>query len=273
MLVAGAAFAGAASVGPTSSTVTVAGDGTPNLATATCPTGEKLVSAGFATTTNNDVGVLVTGMFPLSSRKVRAEAVNLSDIPGVLKATAYCAKPPRRKSKKKAAPKLKRIVGTVANTTVLVTTVQARCPAGTSVRIGGFQAVGASDGRYAILKSMKLKSSRSVVVKALSPEATLVRNSARGLPVDPGFLSAIALCGKGPKLTAVTRSAPAGGGTATGVTARCPQGKSLAFGGFTDIDPLAGTYLSKLSRGGYRSATARVFSFTDSTPTSIAYCG
>lgn len=264
VLAGGGALASAGSVSSSTTTVAVAGY-SGGTTSASCPKGKKLVTAGFGTTTNKTVGEVVTEMNPLSATKIRTGAFNLSPLQGRLRATAYCAKTKKTK--------LTRVVGTVQSAPGAAFTVQTKCPKGTSVRIDGFAVAASAPGIYSTLNSMKLESPRVLVVKASPPPVAVRAGTPRGGTINPGSVSAVAICGKGPKLTKVAKSVPIAQSAKTTATANCPDRKHLAFGGFAGTDAVVGNYLSKLSRSGDRSSSASAFSFNNSSVTSIAYCG
>jgi hypothetical protein len=90
---------------------------------------------------------------------------------------------------------------------------------------------------------------------------------------DPVALTAIALCGTGPALTAVPgNAAPIGNDAAATSTATCPTGTKVAYMGYSDSG--SASYPTGLARTSDTTATASAWSTTGGdTVTVTAYCG
>jgi len=266
--IAAAGLALAAGVKQRSATVSLAGDDTAKTK-ASCPEGTALSASGFKTTTNETVGVIVNKLDPRGVA-LKAGATALSGPPdgGELTATAYCAKPSEGKltrvTKGTSIP-----AGGSGNATVT-------CPKGTSVRNGGFQAEldpppVMMRRNQAVTKSGGLPPGRGVTVTGLKRVSKREwRATGRNAGSQKGKLTAIAQCGKGPKLTKASASdsnAAAPGSTVA--EASCPSGQQVAFGGYTTP---SSSYVRLLRRTSDRTWKAAVFSFSPSDVTALAYC-
>jgi hypothetical protein len=275
----------AAPVKPTSATTPIAA-GAEGSATATCGRGHHVAAAGFTNTLREgQSGVILARMVPTPTA-VTTGGLNVGG-DGSTTATAYCTKTnPVKKKKKKgqtkkgqsaAAAKGKKRkkkkqrkppVAVSATTPIAGTdetgTATATCPGGTTVRAGGFDTGSSvSAGNIAHPLDLELASPTQLRVRVHNFSATA--NS----------VTAIALCGKGPGLTAVeaTTALPVGGNGAP-ATATCPGGRRVAFAGFrSGYEQLGELFISALVRVSDSQAQATGYAVDmGNTVTAIAYC-
>ena len=254
-----------------------------------CQKGERLTMAGFSSTVNDSgQAAFVTAMAPTGTA-LKASAYNPGE-PGTITATAYCSKDAKKKKKKKGKKKGKKGSEAAATAkgkkkkkkkkkkaappfTAATATVSqgfpddeitatATCPAGTTVRAGGFDTVSITDDAY-IANEMTMP----------SPTELTVNVKQFGFDEGPSSVTAIALCGTGPPLTA----APApdtpivNNGTATS-TATCPAGKKVAFGGFAQ-GPTDPAIYTGLTRASDTAVSVSAYGDTGGVYHAIAYCG
>jgi hypothetical protein len=229
--------------------------------TASCPAHKSLAMIGFATDTGPKVGLVVSQAEPRSKRTVSVAATNVFVNSGRPSATAYCG--PKRKLKKVGAETS--VAGQVRDS-YPSGTATARCPRGTTVRLGGFAAdVSAQpDGPALVVSSMVLASPRLWSVTA-----------SNGGPATGG-LRATAWCGKGPPLRPATAVVPLSSqGGSSAAAARCQGQARIALAGFT----LAryggdGPYVSQMLRASARAVQVKAFQFSgrETKMTAVAYC-
>lgn len=151
----------------------------------------------------------------------------------------------------------------------------AMCPKGKSVVMGGFRnEIGAGD------------SPEVEPIGLTRPSKRAWKDSATDVFAPAGDATSIAYCGRAPRLTerrktiTLPAAKPASNQPA-GVTAKCPRGTRVAFGGFkADFDPHFGLHtgaiwISSLRRGSNRTWTASGINLGNGAGdlTSVAYCG
>ena len=268
----------AAPVKPTSATTPIA-SGQEGSSTATCGRGHHVAAAGFSNTMSETQGVIAIRMVPTPTA-VTTSGVNAGG-DGSTTATAYCTKtnPVKKKKKKgkqaaaakgkkKKKKKRKPPVAVSSATQIAPSdesgTATATCPAGTTVRAGGFDTGSSlSAGNVAHPLDLELASPTQLRVRVHNFTATA--NS----------VTAIALCGKGPGLTAVesTLALPVGGNGAT-ATATCPGGRRVAFAGFrSGFEQFGELFIGALVRASDSQAQATGYAIDNgNTVTAIAYC-
>lgn len=222
-LIAGTALAGKKLM-TASESISVGTDQTLSVE-ATCPKGTKALSGGFAT--EWDAASLVTSPFLEVNQSQRSgrrgwvgEAFN--DQPaGDLTSFAYC----------RASKKLTRMTDTVPSPVGQFVTATAECPPGTRVISGGF----AGSPTDAVGDTPVLYISESRRATKRTWEA-----SAHGNGNEPGELTAIAYCAKGPKLKQRADSGLVGGDPPAEQTAellaRCKRKERIVAGGFGSTD-------------------------------------
>jgi hypothetical protein len=220
-----------------------------------------VAQGGFSALVDQTTGTLVRGLERPSKRSWTASARALGS-QGHLRSTAYCAKPHKLSAETSTKP-------LPVNNDV---TVQAHCPKGTNVRLGGFSIIGNVD--EPIFEQLERTSARTLSVTLGNVEFIT--------PKKRAFEArAIAYCGKGPALTEETDTVSLGNessDSAATATAKCPQGKKLVMGGYrTSGFDGAGPYVRSFKRGNGQSWTVTGFGFSeDSGPapdiTAIAYC-
>ena len=151
----------------------------------------------------------------------------------------------------------------------------AMCPKGKSVVMGGFRnEIGAGD------------SPEVEPIGLTRPSKRAWKDSATDVFAPAGDATSIAYCGRAPRLTerkktiAIPAAKPSSNQPAS-VTAKCPRGTRVAFGGFkADFDPHFGPHtgaiwISSLRRGSNRTWTASGINLGNGVGnlTSVAYCG
>jgi hypothetical protein len=152
--------------------------------------------------------------------------------------------------------------------------VSAKCPRGKSVVLGGFDnQIGADQEPAAAVTGLELTSDRTW------------RDSATNYSSSAANATAIAYCGNRRGLTTRTKTVDVPksstiGAQPTSVSARCPEGKRVAFGGFTaEIAPnfTPEVHVSSLELTSPRTWTAAGLNVGDGDSsgqlTAIAYCG
>lgn len=142
-------------------------------------------------------------------------------------------------------------------------TATVSCPSGTTVRAAGFDTA-STEGDLYHLSSLT------------SPTPTTVQIDVERWPVpaNPVALTAIALCGSGPALTAVPGNSAVVPNNGTGTsTATCPTGTKVAYMGYTDNS--TGSYPTGLTRVSDSVATATAYDATSAADMVqvTAYCG
>jgi hypothetical protein len=227
---------------------------------ARCPGSQRLGALGFKGSTGRRRGLVLTGLRP-GAHTAGASATNVFVNPAELAVTARCTR---------GGP----LDLTVAKTKVPPPSGDgaaharaiATCPAGTSVQLGGFRARVAPQppGPAVVVNQMRRGSLRKLVV-------TAVNGGNRA-----GRLVAIAGCGHDPAPDAARASAtlPQGGGKGN-VTAHCPSGEHVVFGGFqTRASNEAGPYVRGLSVPTAKTWRVAAFQFPRKSTElkAIAYC-
>jgi hypothetical protein len=150
----------------------------------------------------------------------------------------------------------------------------AKCPKGKSVVMGGFHnEIGQSS------------SPEAEPIGLTRPSRRTWKDSATDVFAPAGDATSVAYCGRAPKLTERTKTVavPAAqpGDLPTSVSAKCPRGKRVAFGGFkADFDPNFGPntgaiWISVLRRTSNRAWKASGLNLGNDVGnlTSVAYCG
>lgn len=186
--------------------------GATGTVTASCPSGQHAALAGVAA--QFDLGAANQGVFPTNmslstARQVIANGQNIGTAPGSLTAVAYCdagANPGRT---------------TVSHTVSVAPqgggAATATCPAHTVLVEGGFHAPAAAE---------------ILLTRLERTSATAWRVAARNFTTGAVPLTAIAYCGAGPvPQLARALAEPAVGWQPFNVTALCPAGTRLLFGG------------------------------------------
>jgi hypothetical protein len=151
----------------------------------------------------------------------------------------------------------------------------AKCPKGKSVVMGGFHNDIGTNHQPEVNP-----------IGLTRPSKRAWRDSATDAFPPAGDATAIAYCGRAPKLTERTKSVAVPAATSstnrpTSVTARCPKGQRVAFGGFkADFDPNFGPntgaiWINTLRRTSNRAWKAAGWNFGNDVGnlTSVAYCG
>ena len=229
---------------------------------ARCRAASGLAAGGFSAQTRRRYGLVLNRFRPLGLRGFSAGATNTYVNPAELTVDAYCG-PARelqlvsQSTDIAGAGKAHESGGAIAMP----------CPAGTTIRLGGFEA-----------QVSPQPSGPAVVVDELArPSPRVLSVSATNVGPAKGSLTAVALCGAGPPLAAArkTLKLPASGGR-TAVTARCPKGTRVAFGGFdATSDDGNGPYISQLRLVDPHRWRAGAFQFArpGAKLTALAYCG
>ncbi len=148
-------------------------------------------------------------------------------------ADALAAKKKKKKKKKKRKPPFPVSATTPFGPSDPEAEAVVSCPTGTTVRSGGFDTTGVA--ATPIVMQLVSPTQWRVVVQEAESGATTV--------------TAVALCGKGPALTASPGApipVPPSGEIAA--TASCPAGQRVAFGGFTLIGPTGGGLVKRIRR-------------------------
>lgn len=262
-LVLAAAAIAVAAAATKKSSVTV-GENASGTATATCAKGQRATLGGFATTLAEPGPYVHPRALVLSGRSVRAGGVNeqgpgLGGGPGKVTAVAYCG---TRRFLGKAgafntAPPGQRAAAT------------AKCPKGMYVAAGGFRSDIAPSGTGALVYVDGLER-----VGAGKWRASAINDGSA-----PGKVTALAYCFPGSQaLTTVTKSVVISPGKTGSVTARCPKGKAVVFGGVRSQHYGSGggeLQLSSMMRAGNRGWKVRALKFANviGRLTSVAYCG
>jgi hypothetical protein len=279
LLLGVASHASAAPVTAVTSTVAAPED-QPASTSAVCPARTQVSAVGFTTTTNIDQGVVIASMVP-SPAGVSVSAFDFGDS-GQLTGTAYCAQVPKKKKKKKkkhakkgtasvAKKKKKKKKKVIPLTQVSATSslsgvadgsATVTCPAGTSVRTGGFSTpVDPGGGLEAVVKSGEL----------IGPSQWRVGADSTGDPT--AAVTAVALCGAGPAVSGQGAETVFTSEIPFTATATCPSGQSVAFGGFAESGSQTdSTYVSGLERTSDSSWQTTDFPFENGSIRSIAYC-
>ncbi len=259
VLLAVAAVAVAAGTKTASKTVAPHGAET---ASAQCGSGQRAQLAGFRTTLQEFGPYVHPRALVISGPSVRAGGVNEqggpSDGPGKVTAFAYCG---TRRFLGKAGAFRTLGAGSRGATT-------AECPKGMSLGAGGFRAdiAKGGDGALVYVDGLERVSSRKWRASAINAGSA------------PGKVVALAYCFPGSEaVTTVTKSVSISPGNSGSVTATCPKGKTLAFGGVRSqhYGPGYGELqLSSMTRKGTRGWRVSALKYVNSvgTLTSVAYC-
>jgi hypothetical protein len=157
-----------------------------------------------------------------------------------------------------------------------------------TVRCKQAQKVVAAGGRGEVGENVMAGDPLVVLNEIARPAKRRVRVSGSNRGDDEGELTAIARCKKGPssKLTSATTSVPPAGmeGSVEAVTAKCPRGTRIVFGGFrtefrpTDSPDNPIVFPTAAKRTGPRHWTVEGTNFADGPDdagdvTALAYCG
>lgn len=145
-----------------------------------------------------------------------------------------------------------------------VHSLDVQCPAGKRVVLGGMTADFGQDD-YLYLQSIYRTTKRVLRVSGYFPGQ------------EPATLTGIATCKRKPKSREVSETITLAADTQDSVTAKCPRGRRLAFGGFAgELTPLD-TYVTPLAAYADSARRWTVVGTNDSnTPgelSAFAYCG
>lgn len=176
---------------------------------ATCPTGQHVAFGGWRTSSTVSDYTPPQAIAPVGKRVAGWSVVAKGNTPPAAKVTslAYCAPGPK--------PTVVRLTGDLQTGTLEVQQLAVVCPAGMKVLGGGFRAT-------TLVYPVDLERQEPL-------EAWRVRVvNANG---GAGKLTAIALCGSGPRPAAVEATTKVAEGAAGSVTATCPAGTTAPFGG------------------------------------------
>ncbi len=228
--------------------------------TAPCPAGKHLALGGYAA----DLGLDPTDAqiaplaFARSHDGWRVRGVNGGQQAGTLTSLAWCGhRSPIDAQETKAAR-----VGPGESDSVT-----ARCPSGERVVLGGASGELLDDGAV-LITAMRRTTKRSWQVRGANLQGS-----------SSGRLTAIAYCGRSATKEVVAEATVAPG-TKAGVTARCPRGSRVRFGGFSApfdaSDGKPGSVIGKLARGLAREWNLRAIA-NPSNPNAVtirafAYC-
>jgi len=224
---------------------------------ATCPPPTRAMFLGLKATVSEQAALELTSL-GAGGRRAVASAIN-PERPGkgTLTVIAYCG---RREGLRTVSASTSVAKGMQASATAV-------CPPKTSVEFGGFRAtIWPAPGPEVTLNGLERISARKW------------RASAVNLEGPSGKLTAIAYCGPGTRrLVASTKSVKVPYGKTKAVTALCPRGKTLAFGGFRSThytDRFASIYPASLVRTGSHSWTVGGHKFVPviGKLTAIVYC-
>lgn len=256
----------AAFAGTESSTTTVQTQ-QPGSAVVKCPKGKTVVGAGVVgeTGTSPAPSVQVNTMAGKGERKVKAGGFNYGE-PGNLTAIARCSKRPSSKLSSATAR-----VPASTNTTTGEGTATARCPHGTRILFGGFQAKrdpGAPSDVFVEVNSAKRVKGEGWRVHAFNVSSD-----------GSGMVQAQAYCAKVGRTETRTATAELGQFETGSAVAECPRGETVRYGGFEHTPGTVGDIgFNALERTAPRrlrvTATERFYVSPDMTGlTAIAYCG
>lgn len=232
-------------------------------ATATCRKGQQAMLGGFATTLTEPGPHVHARALVLAGRSVKAGGVNeqgpgLGDGAGRVKAYAYCG---TRVFLGKASAFNTVPAGGRASAT-------AKCPSGMRLAAGGFRADIAPSGNGALVYVDGLER----VGKSKWRASAINDGSA------PGKVEALAYCYAGSyPVSTVTQSVLVSPGNTGSVTATCPAGKTVAFGGVRSEHYGSGggeLQLSSMRRFGKRGWKVSALKFVNEIGrlTAVAYC-
>ena len=240
-------------------------------ASASCPGDSHLLPAGFKGDLQGfdkgDADILTTALRRTSGETLKATGLNDGSGDGGLTAIAYCGHRPGgvAVSESKTVQGLDRKSAT------------AQCPGDKKVLFGGFKTEIDPDDF-----------SPGIIIAALErTSAGSWRATGVNIREDPGKVTAIAYCGNGPALDVKTKTVVVDYHKAKSVTANCPQGEVVAFGGYkgeignvgvaAEQDPIV--MVSALRKASASAWKASARNISNATPTgsagtleSIAYC-
>jgi hypothetical protein len=248
----------AGALAATRSTTTAVPPGTQKHATVECPSGTQVKSFGYEgkfDPTGATERELPTALTRPRASKVIAGAANVGAVAGSFRTLASCGTVPALGTVKAREP--------IANATQK--SVVAKCPRGTSVRLGGFTATVGSDKLVAI-NGLERESARHLKVSALNTG------------VSPGRLGAYAYCAHGsPSVHTVTKTVHLANEQERTAVATCPQGQKLLMGGLEVQHYEVGqgdVYVVGMKPAGRRgwAVTGQKIQPTLGHLTSIAYC-
>lgn len=264
--------AGLAAEPPTavSDTVQVADTQASATSSVSCPPKTQVQGVGFSSTTNDTQGLTASSMVPTPTG-VSVRAVNQAGERSQLTSIAYCVKvqTKKKKAKKGAASAKKKKKKKKKNPLIQVTgttdlsgqsegTAVATCPSGTTVRTGGFDTAPGGD-----IFDVQISAG------SLGPANTWqVGATTAGNPGDS--LTAVALCARGPAVTAANAFTTFVGPDPQWAVAHCSSG-SVAFGGWNTFNG-PGVYISGLERIAEADWRVTVQPFTPGQVASVAYC-
>jgi hypothetical protein len=255
-----------------SNTVQVASTQGSGSTSVSCPPKTQVQGAGVVSSLNASQGLAVNQMIP-SPTGVSVRAVNLSGDPGQLTSIAYCAKvqttkkkkakkgatSAKKKKKKKKKNPLVQVLATTSLAGVNTGSATATCPSGTTVRTGGFD-TGPGGDTYDVAP---------IAGELIAPNQWRISADDASNPGDS--ITAIALCARGPAVSASTAATEFVSPDPQWAVAKCPSG-SVAFGGFNTGGTGSSVYLGSLERIANAAWRTTVFPTVDGTVTSIAYC-
>ena len=245
------------------SSVTV-GENASATATATCAKGQRATLGGFATTLTQSGPYVHPRALVVKGRSAKASGVNeqgpgLRGGAGKVTAVAYCG--------------TRRFLGKAEAFNTLGPgkrgSVTAKCPKGMYVAAGGFRSDIAASGTGALVYVDGLER-----VGAAKWRASAINDGSA-----PGKVEALAYCFPGSQtLTTVTKSVVIAPGNTGTVTASCPNGKGVLFGGVRSQHYGTGggeLQLSSMARAGKRGWKVGALKFGNVVGrlTSVAYCG
>jgi hypothetical protein len=249
--------------GTKSSTTTVQTQ-QPGSAVVKCPKGKTVVGAGVVGETGAP-SVEVNTMAGKGERKVKTKGYNFGG-PGNLTAIARCSRRPSFQLRSTTVP-----VPASTNTTTGEGTATARCPHGTRILFGGFQAKrdpGAPSYVFVEVNSAKRVKGEGWRVHAFNVSSD-----------GSGTVQALAYCAKVGKTEARTATTELGQFETGSAVAKCPRGETVRYGGFEHTPGTVGDIgFNALERTAPRrlrvTATERYYISPDTTGlTAIAYCG
>jgi hypothetical protein len=254
-----------------SSTVQVADTQLSATSSVTCPPKTQVQAVGVASTVNNSQALAVNQMVP-SPTGVSVRGVNLPGNASQLTSIAYCAKvqvkkkkakkgatSAKKKKKKKKKNPLVQVSATTSLSGVSTGAATATCPSGTTVRTGGFD-TGPGGDVYQVAP---------IAGELIAPNQWRVTADTAGAPGDS--ITAVAICARGPTVTASTAATEFVSPDPQWAVAKCPFG-SVAFGGFNTGGSGSSVYLSGLERIADAAWRTTVYPTAPGTVTSIAYC-
>ncbi len=192
-----------------------------------CPQGSKPLNGGWTGEADPHVPSTSPEIFPQSVKfkggTWKVLGVNEGSSAGELKAIERCGK---------ELPNVHAVTKTASVAPGKTATVTATCPKGTEVLRGGYDAATPDAHAPSVFVFGARRASRrewkvSAEMPSLQPKA-----------LSSGKFSAIAYCGKGPKLKAVKSVATVAPQNAQAMSLACPAGTKVVFGSaLGDVDP------------------------------------